>query len=258
MINHNSNLIEAVPVFNNAGSGSIYGSSLLINLYADDFTGIGAWPNRTGLGDITTSGGTFTDSGSLGWGFSGGATLLLSASVALPVLSTTGFTCMFAATMGTSDNTKQTPLLQSLTGTYLPAQGYTGHATFYNPTGSVNNTLSQNGTQPGGTYNPNLPNFPTLANLTNPLSTLYYYSVTYYPSSNTVFVTEDDRGYATFSPYAGNSFWFNLGSTKFGGNGGISAFGTFAGSLQRMVFYNRPLTAAQIINNLLPALKRGA
>jgi len=258
MINHNSNLIEAVPVFNNAGSGSIYGNTgLLINLYADDFTGTGTWPNRTGLGNITTSG-TFTDSGSLGWGFSGGATLLLSASVALPLLSTTGFTCMFGATMGTSDNTKQTPTLQSLTGTYLPAQGYTGHATFYNMTGSATNTLSQNGTQPGGTYNPILPNFPTLSLLPNATSTLYYYSITYYPSSDTVYITEDDKGFATFSPYPGNSFWFNLGSTKFGGNGGISTFGTFAGSLQRMVFYNRPLTGAQIINNLLPALKRGA
>lgn len=257
MINHNSNLIEAIPVFNNAGSGSIFGSSLLINLYSDDFTGTGTWPNRTGLGDITTTG-TFADSGSLGWGFQGGATLQLSASVALPLLSTTGFTCMFGATMGTSDVTKQTPLLNSLTGVYSPTQGYLGHATFYNPTGSVNNTLSQNGTQPGGTYDPYLPNFATLSNLANPLSTLYYYSITYYPSSDTVFVTEDDRAYATFTPYPGNSFFFNLGSTIFGGNAGISALGTFAGSVDRLVFYNRPLSGAQIINNLLPALKRGA
>jgi hypothetical protein len=257
MINHNSNLIEAIPVFNNAGSGSIYGNNLLINLYADDFTGSGSWPNRTDLGDITTSG-SFTDSGSLGWGFSPGATLLLSQSVALPLLSTTGFTCMFAATMGASDFQKQTPLLQSLTGTYLPTQGYTGHATFYNMTGSAVNTLSQNGDQPGGTYNQILPNFAILPLLPDATSTLYYYSITYYPSSNTVFITEDDRGYETFEPYPGNSFWFNLGSTKFGGNPGIAEFGTFVGSLQRMVFYNTPLSAAQIINNLLPALKRGA
>lgn len=258
MINHNSNLIEAIPVLNNAGSGSIYGSSLLINLYADDFTGSGIWPNRTGLGDITTSSGSFIDSGSLGWGFSGGATLLLSESVSMPVLSTSGFTCMFAATMGTLNNTKQTPLLQSLTGTYLLAQGYTGYATFYNMTGSAVNTLSQNGTQAGGTYNPLIPNFSTLNLLPNATSTLYYYSVTYYPSSDTVFVTIDDRAYATFITYPGNEFWFNLGKSKFGGNGGVVEFGTFAGSLQRMVFYNRPLTGAQIINNLLPALKRGA
>lgn len=258
MINHNSNLIEAG--LKNAGSGSLWLQFAVANLYKQDFTGSGSWPNRVGAA-IATSG-SFVDSGSLGWGFNGGA-LNVEPSLTLPDLNATGFTVVYQSAMGTSDITKQTLLWNNISDATFGTYGYEGSAQFYNPISwsCAPDTLMQKGTQPGDTpcsgQNQSLPS--------NAVSTPYVYTLSYYPTSDTIITTINDIAIYTTQPYPGNGFEFgNATAYTFGNfpaatNGAtiLNRYARFRGSLKRFILYTKPLTTAQIINQIYPNLISG-
>ncbi len=258
MINHNSNIIESG--LKSAGSGSLWLQFAVANLYKEDFTGTGNWPNRVGAA-IATSG-SFVDSGSLGWGFNGGA-LNIEPSLTLPDLNNTGFTLVYVATMGTSDDTKQTLLFNNIDDQTFGTYGYEGSAQFYNPISwsCAPNTLMQKGTQPGDTpcsgQNEALP--------ANALTTTNVYSLTYYPTTNKIGVTINDTSVGSNQPYPGNSFEFadttnytfgNFPATTSGATI-LNRYARFRGSLKRLILYTQPLTTAQIVNQIYPNIKAG-
>jgi hypothetical protein len=258
MINHNSNLIEAG--LKNAGSGSLWLQFAAANLYKQDFTGTGNWPNRVGAA-IATSG-SFVDSGSLGWGFNGGASNI-EPSLTLPNLGTTGFTLVYQSTMGTSDVTKQTLLFNNISDSSFGSYGYAGSSQFFNPSGwsCAPNTLMQKGTQPGDSpctgQNESL--------LANPLSTTYVYSLSFYPSTGYIKETINDTVIGESQPYPGNGFEFGdstaytFGNFPAATNGApiLGRYARFRGSLNRFILYTQPLSTAQILNQIYPNLKSG-
>lgn len=258
MINHNSNLIESG--LKNAGSGSLWLQFAVANLYKQDFTGSGNWPNRVGA-PIATSG-SFVDSGSLGWGFNGG-TLNIEPSLTLPNLNVSGFTVVYVATMGTSDISKQTLLFNNISDASFGSYGYEGSAQFYNPISwsCAPNTLMQKGTQPGDTPCSGQ-NQPLTSNA---LTTTNVYSLSYYPSTGKIVVTINDTTIGDNQPYPGNSFEFdNTTAYTFGNfpaatNGAtiLNRYARFRGSLDRFILYTKPLTVAQIVNQIYPNLKAG-
>lgn len=259
MINHNSNIIESG--LKNAGSGSLWLQFAVANLYYEDFTGSGNWPNRVGAA-IQTSG-SFVDSGSLGWGFNGGA-LNVEPSLTLPNLDTTGFTVVFQSALGTSDITKQTLLFNNISDSSFGSFGFAGSAQFFNPSGWCNpNTLMQKGTQPGDS--PCAGHNVTL--LTNPLSTGYVYSLTFTPSTGKVTYTINDNTIDSTLPFAGQGFEFDgaagytFGNFPVGVGGGVGTildrYARFRGSLNRFILYTQPLTTAQIVNQVYPNIISG-
>ena len=257
MINHSSNLIEAG--LKNAGSGSLWLQFAVANLYKQDFTGSGNWPNRVGAA-IATSG-SFVDSGSLGWGFNGGA-LNIEPSLTLPNLATSGFTVVYQSAMGTSDINEQTLLFNNISDATFGSYGFAGSSQFYNPSGWCDpNTLMQKGTQPGDTPCSG----HTVSLLSNPLSTAYVYSLSFYPSIDTIVTTINDVVVDTTIPYPGNSFEFNNSTNYTFGNfpaatSGATILGRYArfrGSLNRFILYTQPLSTAQILNQIYPNLKAG-
>lgn len=258
MINHNSNLIEAG--LKSAGSGSLWLQFAVANLYKEDFAGSGNWPNRVGAA-IATSG-SFVDSGSLGWGFNGGA-LNIEPSLTLPNLATTGFTVVYQSAMGTSDITEQTLLFNNISDQSFGSYGYEGSAQFYNPISwsCAPDTLMQKGTQPGDTPCSG----QNVSLLSNPLSTAYVYSLTYYPATDMIVTTINDVVIDRTLPYPGNSFEFgNTTAYTFGNfpaatNGAtiLNRYARFRGSLKRFILYTQPLSTAQIVNQIYPAIRAG-
>jgi hypothetical protein len=258
MINHSSNLIEAG--LKNAGSGSLWLQFAVANLYKEDFTGSGNWPNRVGAA-IATSG-SFVDSGSLGWGFNGGA-LNIEPSLTLPNLATSGFTVVYQSTMGTSDINEQTLLFNNISDASYGVYGFAGSSQFYNPSGWTcePESLMQKGTEPGD--NPCSGDAVFL--LSNPLSTAYVYSLSYYPSTDTILTTINDVVISTTTTYPGNNFGFGdptnytFGNFPAATNGAtiLNRYARFRGSLNRFILYTKPLTTAQILNQIYPNLKSG-
>lgn len=267
MINHNSNIIEAG--LQSAGSGSLYLQYAVMNLYASQYSGSGSWNNPVGA-NIQTSG-SFVDSGSLGWGFNG-ASLLIEPSLTLPNLATTGFTLVWYGTVGTSNNTKQTLLFNNISDTSFGEYGFQGSANFYNPvswslatcpTASLVDTIQQKGSQPGDTPCSG----DNMLLLANSLSQPAVYSLSYYPSTDTLIQTINDvviKG--PINPYAGNSFEFNnttnytFGNFPAATNGAaiLARYARFRGSVKRMILYTTPLSTGQIVRQVFPAIVTGA
>jgi hypothetical protein len=258
MINHNSNILEAG--LKNAGSGSLWLQFAVANLYQQDFTGTGNWPNRVGAA-IATSG-SFVDSGSLGWGFNGGV-LNVEPSLTLPNLGTTGFTVVYQSAMGTSDITKQTLLWNNISDATFGTYGFAGSSQFYNPISwsCAPDTLMQKGTQPGDTPCSG----QNLSLLPNSLSNADVYSLTYYPTSGTITTTINDTVIGSNQPYPDNGFQFdNTTAYTFGnfpaatsGATILNRYARFRGSLKRFILYTKPLTTAQIVNQIYPNLLTG-
>lgn len=126
MININTNLIEAQR--STAGNGGLFLEDAIVYLSSDDYPGSGSWHNRVGS-DITTSG-SFIDSGSNGWGFTGNSRLNLGTSVGA---GTSGYTYIFEATMGSYGPGGQVLLLTTLDGTIASSCGYNGTGFLYSP-----------------------------------------------------------------------------------------------------------------------------